>query len=181
MSINQSNLVSELKNKNTKALDYLTDHYGNLLMKVAYSVLKDREKSLECVNDSLFKIWNNIEYFTSEDSKFATWIIVITKRTAIDELRKAKKLKDHLPLEDFITSDALDITKILEDKEFRKSLLNKINSMEKINKEIFLRRFFLEEPISDIAKRLNLSVSSISNRILRGKKKLEYLKREEVI
>lgn len=180
MSINQSNLVNELKNKNTKALDYLTDHYGNLLMKVAYSVLKDREKSLECVNDSLFKIWNNIEYFTLEDSKFTTWIIVITKRTAIDELRKAKKLQDHLPLEDFITSDALDIEKTLEDKEFRKSLLNKINSMDKINKEIFLRRFFLEEPVSDIAKRLNLSVASVSNRILRGKKKLEHLKKEVI-
>ncbi|MNP80395.1 RNA polymerase factor sigma-70 [compost metagenome] len=53
--------------------------------------------------------------------------------------------------------------------------------MEEVSKEIFLRRFFMDEAIKDIAEKLEISVSAVSNRILRGRKKLEVLFREEVI
>lgn len=180
MKINDENLIDQLRNRNEKALDYLIDRYGNLLLKVSYSVLKDREASLECMNDSIFKIWNNIEAFSGEKSKFINWIVVITKRAAIDELRKRDK-KVITALEELMVGEEQDFHKQLENKEIIDRLLKEINKMEEVSKEIFLRRFFMDEAIKDIAEKLEISVSAVSNRILRGRKKLEVLFREEVI
>ncbi len=180
--INDENLVSELKKHNKDALAYLIKRYGNTLMKVSYSVLEDKETSMECVNDAFLRIWDNIDSFKGENGKFTTWIIVITKRIAIDEFRKNSKKNSNLPLEEAITKSSLDnIETQIEDKEFKDKILEEINSMEPINREIFLRRFFLDQAIKDIATSMNLTVSTISNRILRGKKKLGVLFREEVI
>lgn len=181
MKINDDNLVQQLMIKNEKALDYLVERYGNLLLKVAYSVLNDREVSMVCMNAALLKIWNNIDQFKGEQNKFTTWIIVIVKRIAIDELRKTNKENNNVSLEEVIVDDDFDIEEQLENKELRNKILNEVNNMEKVTKEIFLRRFFMDESVKNISKKLGISVSAVSNRILRGKKKLKTVLREEVI
>ncbi|MBL4932169.1 sigma-70 family RNA polymerase sigma factor [Clostridium paridis] len=180
MEIDDNNLIQELARKNEKALDYLVERYGNLLFKVSYSVLNDRETSLECMNDSLLRIWNNIQSFRGDYKNFVSWIVVITKRIAIDEVRK-KDRRATSTLEEFMVVDEISLEKQLEHKETRDRILKEIDTMEDITREIFLRRFFVEESIVDISKKLGMSVSAVSNRILRGKKKLEFLFSEEVV
>lgn len=181
MRINEDNLAEELKKRNLLALEFLVERYGNLILKVAYSVLNDRETSMECMNDVLLRVWDNIESFKGEESKFTTWLIVITKRIAIDELRKKANKQNNIPLEEFIISDESDLQKQLESNITREKILKEINSMEEINKQIFIRRFFMGESIKDISSKLGISKSAVANRILRGKSKLEYLFKEEVI
>ncbi|OOM73763.1 RNA polymerase factor sigma-70 [Clostridium puniceum] len=66
----KENFLKSLRKHNPKALDYVFDNYGNLIFKAAYSVLNNRSLSEECVNDVLFKIWNNIDSFKREDDEF---------------------------------------------------------------------------------------------------------------
>lgn len=87
-----NDLIKQLKKKNPKALDYIFNKYGNLIFKVSYSILNNRTLSEECVNDVLLKIWNNIDSFNKSDEKFKAWIIVMTKYTSIDMLRKEKNI-----------------------------------------------------------------------------------------
>jgi len=101
----KENFLKNLRKHNPKALDYVFDNYGNLIFKVAYSVLNNRGLSEECVNDVLFKIWNNIDSFKLEDDKFKSWIIIITKYTAIDMLRKEKKHDNDISIEFYDKED----------------------------------------------------------------------------
>lgn len=86
--INKGNFLKQLKKKNEKALDYVIDSYSDVIFKVAYGVLNNRQLSEECVNDVLLKIWDNIHHFNKDEDKFYPWILAITKYTAIDILRK---------------------------------------------------------------------------------------------
>ena len=179
--INENNFIETLKKKNIKALEYVVDNYSNLIFKVAYSVLQSRELSEECVNDVLMKVWNGVSGFNKDKGKFVTWIIILTKYTAIDHKRKELKYSDTINIEDeiLVANDAV-LSEILK-KEERISLLNEIKKMDKENKEIFIRRFFLFESIRNISEKMKLSDSAVSNRILREKKKMSKIFNEEVI
>lgn len=181
MIISEENFIEELRNRNERALDYLIDRYGNLLLKVSYSVLNNRESSMECVNDTLMKIWNNINCFNGEKSKFTTWIIVIAKRTAIDRLRKEKNINNEKNIENMVFKEDSDLELHVENKELREKILRSIDSLDCITKEIMLRRFFMEESVISISENLKISPSAVSNRIFKAKKKLSFIFQREAM
>ncbi|WP_415318214.1 hypothetical protein [Clostridium perfringens] len=43
--INKGNFLKQLKKKNEKALDYVIDSYSDVIFKVAYGVLNNRQLS----------------------------------------------------------------------------------------------------------------------------------------
>lgn len=176
VKITETNLVEQLKHKNTKALDYLVDTYSNLLYKVVYNVLSNYgEKGLieECLNDVLLSIWNNSSMFTGKPEKFVSWICVIAKYRAIDYQRKLAKSKETIDINDcVIISDLTAEDKVLAD-ENRKELIGYINQMEDLDKKIFIMRFYLEENINEIAAKLGVSRNVVDTRLSRGKKVLK--------
>lgn len=176
----EENFIRYLRRKNPKALDYVFNNYGNLIFKVAYSVLNNRQLSEECVNDVLLKIWNNIDSFDKGDDKFKSWLIVMTKYTAIDILRREKKHENVLELESYEREDE-SLEKLFEQKETKKQILSAINEFDKENREIFIRRFFLQYSIKEISKIIGISENATSNRIRRGKVKLIEILKGEVM
>lgn len=176
----EKNFLKELRNHNPKALDYVFDTYGNLIFKVAYSVLNNRQLSEECVNDSLLKIWNNIDSFKNDDSKFKGWIIILTKYTAIDMLRKESKHSNVTNL-DFYDKEDIHFEDCLEQKETKQEILKEISKFDKDNKEIFIKRFFLYYSIKDISKSTGISENAISNRLRRCRLKLIQSLNKEVL
>lgn len=180
MKVDESNLIDELKRKNPKALDYLVDRYSNLIFKAAYSVLNSKELSEECVNEVLLKIWDSVNSFNRDKSKFTTWIIIVTKYTSIDCIRKEKKHSNVISIDDVELKINDDVEEEMTSKELREKLLCEIKKMDNENKEIFIRRLFLAEPIREIGERLGITESAVSNRLLRGKKRLMKIFKEEV-
>lgn len=169
--MDKENFIKGLRKHNPKALDYVFDNYGNLIFKVAYSVLNNRGISEECVNDVLLKIWDNINSFKKEEDKFKSWIIGITKYTAIDMLRREQKHDNNISIEFYDAEDG-SVEVYLEQKEMREEVLQEINNFNHRSKEIFINRFFLGYSIKDISKATNLSENAISNRIRRGRHRL---------
>lgn len=170
--INETNYIKELKNKNIEALEYIADKYSNLLFKVAYSILNNREYSKEVVNDSLMKIWNNGDSFTSEDERFKNWMCTITKYTAIDRLRKESKHEECVEIKESLKDKTLlveDNTLLNEELE---TIRTAIDSMKSVDKEIFIRRFYGGETVKEISKILKITENAVSLRILRGRKKI---------
>lgn len=176
MKITETNLVEQLKNNNTKALDYLVDTYGNLLYKSIYNVLNNYgDKGLieECLNDVLLSIWNNSNMFSGKPEKFVHWICVIAKYKAIDYQRKLMRNKETVDINDCaIASDLTTEDKVLANED-RKELIRYVNQMEGLDKRIFIMRFYLEESINEIAEKLGVSRNVVDTRLFRGKKLLK--------
>lgn len=180
--ISDKDLIENLKKKDKKALDILVEKYSNLIFKIAYSVLNNRQLSEECVNDVLLKVWDSINSFNRNEDKFKCWIMAIAKYTAIDLLRKEKKHYDNNLLDENISKEGLLVEEALEVKETRQLIISEIKKMDDVNKQIFIKKFFFMEPIKNIGQALGLSDSAVSNRLLREKKKLKVtLEKEGII
>lgn len=171
--IDKKNFISGLRHRDLKALDYLVDNYSDLALKVSYSVLNNRELSEECVNDVLLKIWDNIVSF-KDDENFDKWFAVITKRQAIDILRKEKRHSFRLELkEDFNYSADDNAFEEVGKKLEREELRNSIEGLDESSKDIIVRRYFKDESLEEISSSLGISKGAVSNRLLRLKKKLK--------
>lgn len=171
--INKENFLRQLKNKDTKALDYVIDNYSNTIFKVAYGVLNNRQLSEECVNDVLLKVWDNIHLFNKEEEKFYPWILALSKYTAIDILRKEVRHSKTLDISDINVSEEICLATKIYNKEKLNKVTEEINSMKNIDKEIFLRKFYLEETSEEICKKMGRSNKFINLRIFRGRNKLK--------
>ncbi|WP_297521303.1 sigma-70 family RNA polymerase sigma factor [uncultured Clostridium sp.] len=164
--------IKKLKRKDLKALDYLVLNYSNIIFKYCNGVLNNRELSRECVNDVIFKIWNNIDSFDRKEEKFIVWVLAISKYTAIDILRKESKYYNASDISEIAIASKDSIEKEFICTEDIQEIKEEINNMNEVDREIFLRKFFDDESSIEIGKSLGLTEKFINLRIFRGRKKL---------
>ena len=69
----------------------LYDRYSDTLFGLASKIVKSDEIAQDILQDSFIKIWKNIENYSAEKGSFFTWMLNITRNTAIDAIRKSKK------------------------------------------------------------------------------------------
>lgn len=126
MKISEDNFIKELKNKNPKALDYLVDNYSNLIFKVIISILGShkREEAMECLNDVLLKVWEKIHYHDENKSKFSSWLIAISKYSAIDYKRKLYKIDNECNIDELMIADESTIEEQILNSEGKEELLS---------------------------------------------------------
>lgn len=166
--MNKDNFLKNLRNKNPKALEYVFDNYKNLIFKVSYSVLNNRELSKECINEVLFKIWNNIHVYKKGEDEFKNWVIAISRYTAIDILRKEKKQSS-------IKYSLYEVIESCTDNsngEVSDLLLSEIDNLDHINKEIIIKRYILGYKVKEISEQIGINENAISSRIKRFKNKM---------
>ncbi|MGL5087398.1 MAG: sigma-70 family RNA polymerase sigma factor [Clostridium sp.] len=173
--VTSENFVSELKRKNTEALDYILDNYSNLIYKVAFKVLNNKELSEECLNTVLLKIWGNAETYNEKGDRFESWIFSISKFTAIDILRKEVRHFNSFEIDEAEADKNQSVEEKVEEKDDLARTIAVIESLGEPDNEIFIKRFIMDIKVKDIATALNMSEKAVSLRILRGKKKLKKL------
>jgi len=175
MISNENNYIRRLKNRKEDALLYILDNYLPLVKGTVYKVLGpvgDEGLIEECINDVFISVWNNASKFRGDDdTSFKKWLYVIAKFKAIDcyrsKMRNCEILLDFIEIPNNFSAE--DDFIVMENQE---NLIKLINSMEPLDKDIFVMKFFLGYKSEDIALKLNVSKSSVDNRIYRGKRKL---------
>jgi RNA polymerase sigma-70 factor (ECF subfamily) len=173
--IDNTNFIKHLKFKNPEAINYVLDTYGNLIYKISYMNLNSKELSEECVNDVLLKIWNSIEHFTHPDDKFKNWIAAIAKYTSIDLLRKEKKYFCNFNDENLSISSSDNVEKQVITVEEIKELVENLEYLKEIDKNIFIQRFFNNKSLKEIGELYNMTPNSVGLRIIRAREKLIHL------
>ncbi|WP_392486855.1 sigma-70 family RNA polymerase sigma factor [Haloimpatiens sp. FM7315] len=166
-------------------MDFIVDKFSNLVFKVTRSVLNstgDFHEVEECCNDVFFSVWKNIDSFDENKGNFKYWISAVAKYKAIDYKRKLFKESIFENINDCSLCNDFNTEKKVISKENRRELLKAISGMKGQDKEIFIRRYFLDEDIENIAKNFGVNRSSIDKRLSRGRKalreKLMFLKGE---
>lgn len=173
MIINNDNFISKLKDKDMQALEYVLDNYSDLIYRVAFKVLNNKELSEECLNTVLLKIWDKINTYTGNTEGFTPWIFSIAKFCAIDILRKEARHFKASETTDRDESVAIGIEEEVEIKDQLKLVMSEIENLGPPDNEIFIRRFLLNHKVKDIAKEFGMTEKAVSLRILRNRKKLK--------
>lgn len=81
-------LMAEVKKGNEAALATLHRRHLGLLRTVGARVLGNECDVDDLVQEAFVQIWNQAEHYREENGKALGWIVTLTRRRAIDKLRK---------------------------------------------------------------------------------------------
>lgn len=178
MKTSRKNFIKRLKQKKADAIEYVIEEYMSYLKAIVYKIihpLGDIGAVEECLNDVFLAVWKNADKFDGDEENFKYWIGTIAKYKAIDKFRiieKRKAKESAVPIEDIVIIQNESTEEKILSEEGKNELLLALSTLETIDRDIFIMKYFLEMSNGEIAESLNLSKAAIDNRIYRGKKKL---------
>lgn len=187
MEITEKNVIKELKRRNQHALEFIINNYSRNVYSLVHNILRasgTKEDMDECVSEIFTDIWNKYDSYSEERGSLKTWILIISKYKALDYRRKISKNIISVCCED------IDIVspKFVEDEiisQYKKiEVIEAINSLNDIDRQIFIKKYFYYENNDTIAKALNITREAVDNRLSRGRKKIKQIlmkNEEEVI
>lgn len=158
--------------------------YGALCRGVAQSVLGDPEDAEEVLSDVLLTLWNNIP--PEKPASLKAYAMVITRRRALKALRDSgtKKRGGGIasePLDELseILPSPESVESSVEANELKTLINSWLGSLLPEDRALFLRRYWYEDTVSELAQKLGASPQRTAKRLGTLRKKLRsYLERE---
>ena len=137
------------------------DIFSESLYGVILSIVKNEHDASDVLQESFLKIWKKIASYNPQKGTFFTWILNITRNTAIDKFRVNNVNRRNVKLNDEI-ANVSHYGSIKIDFIGLKELLGNLNP-EQI--EVVDKLFFKGATHIEAAKELNLPLGTVKSRI----------------
>ncbi len=172
MYANDAQLARAVKNGSERAFEELIRLYGGLIRAIVRYHLKCMPQYAgECENDVLLSVWQNIDRFDPSKNSLKNWLGAVAKYRAVNYKRKYIRELSDAELTDEISGGQSADAELLAN-EVREEILSLLDDLSTADRDIFIRRFILEQPVEKIAAANGKKPSWVYNRLSRGRKVL---------
>lgn len=180
IEIDETGIVQRLIARDQSALSELYEQFGGLVYSVAQRVVQNSTLAEEVTQDTFIKVWNQPTAWDAERGKFVSWLLTITRYTAIDRLRKEQRR----PFQNAVELDEMRLGRRgtmddpgWEDGRILRSMIARLPD-EQI--EVIELAFFEGMTHSEMAEYLDLPLGTVKTRVRLGLQKLKHFSRELV-
>ena len=169
-------LIIELYSENPdKAIEYTEKKYGKLCRKLISNFLHVTEDAEECYNDFLLNMWKTIPNNFPDNLK--AFSCKVARNHAIKKLEYNHSLKRNYPKTSFeelcdYISDVGNAEEEFDGKYLSEQISSFLLDLPKIERIVFIKRFFFGETVKSISKEIGIPSLKISNMLFKTKKKL---------
>lgn len=128
-----------------------------------------------CVADTFSEFYCGLSQYDPDKGSIKSLLCVIARSNALDYLRRHYRDKDTLSLEDTAVTqhpDDFSLEGDFEDKTVRQALLTAIVTLGSPDKDILIRKYYLNQSSKEIAAALHMGVSAVDTRTHRAIQKL---------
>lgn len=182
--LDDSEIIGMLFDRDESALTALSKKYGSYCASIANNILRNREDSEECVNDTYMKTWESIP--PEKPRILSAFLAKITRNLAIDRYRRDHSKKrggDDMELifeelEECV-SDGSSVEATAERREILAAVNRFLGRLSAKNRIMFVSRYCYCESVHDIAARFGVKENNVSVSLNRTRAQLrEYMKKE---
>lgn len=153
-------LKALLANKDRKLFDYLYENYASTLYAIIVKVVHSEEDAKEVLQESFVKIWKNIESYDTEKGSIFTWMLNVSRNTAIDFTRSSA-YKQQIHSEDIIVS----IDKHEEGEADSMGLRELISQMKPEQQMLLDMVYFQGYTHEETAKKLEMPLGTVKTKV----------------
>lgn len=170
--------------RNEKAIEETDKKYGKLCFGVANNILFNDEDSEECVNDTYLSVWNKIP--PTRPNNFMAFICQIVRFLSMKKLdfNRALKRSQNITVSYSDLEDVLPSNHFPPDWEYAdvgKIISEFLRQEKEDSRNVFIRKYYFFDSISDIAVRYSFTESKVKNMLYHSRIKLrEFLKKEGI-
>lgn len=158
--------------------------YGKYCRYISYNVLKNREDSEECVNDTYLRAWESMP--PTRPQYLAAFLGKITRNLSLDRYRKnvarkrgggqveyvLEELKECIP-------SAKSTEEIVDEFALTKVLNDFVGGLDEEKRKIFMRRYWYMSSVREIADDYEFTVSKVKMVLMRTRNELKDLLEKE--
>ena len=182
--ISDGEIVELFWKRDERAISETETKYKHYLLTIAGNILQDPLDCEECLNDTYLDAWNAIP--PARPAFLQGFLSAIMRRRAADRY-KSNRRKKRIPSE--LTVSLSELEEILhggnemesemDSQRLRQVISDFVRSLSQRQMYIFMSRYYLARPISEIVARLGCSTATVDKEIAKIKKALrEKLKTE---
>ncbi|MEG0929029.1 MULTISPECIES: RNA polymerase sigma factor [Chryseobacterium] len=174
-------LIQKAKDKDQKAQTKLINVFWVDVFSFVMKKVRDENDADEITVNVFSKVLSKLDMFDPH-FQFKTWILTIAQNTVIDFWRKKNRENEDAVenLDEVKNQYAKSPEELLISEEEQKKIIKAIESLDANYQDIIKLRFFEEKSIKEIAEELGISVANTKVRVMRAKKVLaELLKNNE--
>ncbi|MBM3740957.1 MAG: sigma-70 family RNA polymerase sigma factor [Acidobacteria bacterium] len=176
--ISEQDLVRRAQSRDEAAFQELIRRTASTSMRLALSIVKNRQEAEDQVQNSVFKAWQAIGSFRS-DAKFSTWLGTIVTNHSLMQLRASRRAplsavddrRDDGPALEPADHSASHET-VLGDREMADRLRRELRLLPPLFREILDLRDLQELPTGEVASRLGISEAAAKSRLARARQML---------
>lgn len=170
-------------NRDQRAIRETDGKYGKLLGSIAWNLLRSREDSEECVNDTYLRAWEAIP--PARPGAFRTWLGRITRNLSLDRWKRRDAEKRGGGPEPLLgeLEDCLPARRgrSVEDLELAEALNAFLRDLSAEARAMFLRRYWYGESVAEVAAALGCGEGKVKSSLFRSRRALrEHLEREGI-
>ncbi len=160
-------------------LEKIMFDYGNELVRLAFSYVKDAEIAKDLVQNTFIKCYKSIESFRF-DAQIKTWLYRITINECKDYLKSwnYKMVKVKSFINETTKSIIPSTEKTVIDKYNNEDIKDTIFSLPKVYREVVYLYYYDSLTTEEIAKVLDVPVNTVKTRLRRAKQRLESMIKE---
>lgn len=140
----------------------LYDRYGAALYGIALKIVRDEGTAEDVVQDSFTKIWQNAKRYDATKGRLFTWMLNITRNTAIDKTRSAQSRQKIQELDSAVYNNARMRTEMSTDSIGLRKIVKRLDP--KYRQMIDLA-YFGGYTHKEIEEALNLPLGTIKSRL----------------
>ena len=184
--MNDSQIIALYFSRDQRAIEETAAKYGNYCYSITHNILQDKEDAEEAVSDTYLALWDAIP--PHKPVMLRTFLGKIARRTALKKWEKNCTQKRGggevaLALEELseYLSDGNTPETAIETAELTKTLNEFLRKLPKVERQIFLCRYWYLDSIADIAERFGFTQSKVKSMLSRTRMKLRNVLTKEGI
>lgn len=166
-------LIRKLNRHSRSALERAVLQFTPYVGAVICGVLAGRacrEDVEELSADVFLALWLHREEL-NPDQGLRPWLGTVARNKARDWLRRSRET---LPLDSGIPDDRQQGPEAAaERREWSARLWEAVNGLDEPDRTLFLRYYYQDDKLKDVAQALGMSLSAAKQRLLRGRRKLK--------
>lgn len=170
----EADLVRRIKSGDAAAVEEFVKLYSSRVYSLAYQLTRSESAAEEIMQEVFITVISKIDTLEN-DSYFSTWLYRVTANAAYGFLRKEKKHRDLLPVDEIDSGTAAlhDFSDLPDDillsDESRDMVRQAIDRLPKTLRAIVIMKDVEGLKNEDIAEAMNLSLSAVKSRLHRGR------------
>lgn len=182
--MDDSKIVDLYLQRDERAIELTAEKYGERIKNLAKNIVEDENTAEECENDTYLKAWDSIPPHEPRTYLFS-FLAKITRQLCLDRCRAQNRIKRNINLVELTAEMELclpsseNVEKQM-DAKLMGSLINSfLKQLPEDKRNMFIRRYWFMDSISDISKRYSLKESAVKTKLHRLRNQLkDYLTKE---
>ena len=172
----EQELVRAAAGGDTEAFERLVRTYENKIYHLALRMCGSADEAADIAQEAFLAAWRGLPSFRGE-AGFATWLYRLTSNAAIDYLRRQKKQRGDMSLDDEeLGLDAVDSApgpqETAEGSELRAAVAAGLNQLSEGHRQVLVLREVQGLSYEEIASVLEVDMGTVKSRISRARSSL---------